>query len=291
MLHMTKEPDDHLRPSLRTTLSMHVTWFCYIDDWLLMKWHIFCKLAMVRSTNWCTTNLGFIKSVQDGSQNNSQGCINKCAWTLFKNLDHYGNEWDILNRIITCDRTWVHHYEPESKWQSMEWKHPQLPFKKKFKTQPSAVFRDSQGPVLEHYQERGTTITSAWYSEMLTDWLKPAIQSKHRELLLKRVVLLHSNARPHTAAHTAETLWKLKFEVMAHPPYSPDLTPSDYHLFGPVKEALKSRWFTLDQEVKEAVHSWLAAQPKTFSLEGIRKLVQRWTKCIEKQGDYFQKWC
>jgi hypothetical protein len=51
---------------------------------------------------------------------------------------------------------------------------------------------------------------------------------------------------------------------MAHPPYSPDLAPSDYHLFGPLKGALRGRRFTSDQEVKEAVHAWLAAQPKTF---------------------------
>ena len=43
--------------------------------------------------------------------------------------------------------------------------------------------------------------------------------------------------------------------------------------------------------MKEAVHAWLAAQPKTFFCEGIKKLVQRWKKCIEKQGDYVEKWC
>ena len=42
--------------------------------------------------------------------------------------------------------------------------------------------------------------------------------------------------------------------------------------------------------LKEAVHAWLAAQPKTFFFpEGIKKLVQRWKKCIEKQGDYIEK--
>ena len=71
------------------------------------------------------------------------------------------------------------------------------------------VFWDSQGPVLEHYQERGTTINSARYSEMLTDRLKPAIRSRRRGLLLKSVVLLHDNARQHIAAHTAATLRKL----------------------------------------------------------------------------------
>ncbi|PNF25925.1 hypothetical protein B7P43_G10027 [Cryptotermes secundus] len=100
----------------------------------------------------------------------------------------------------------------------------------------------------------------------------------------RRVLLLHDNARP----HTAETLRKLKFDVMAHPPYSPDFAPTDYHLFGPLKEALRGRQFTSDQEVKEAVLAWLTAQPKTFS-EGIRKLVQRCTKCVEKRGDYVEK--
>ena len=103
------------------------------------------------------------------------------------------------------------------------------------------VFWDSQGPVLDHYQEMDTTINSARYSEMLTDWLKPSIVSKRRGLLSKGVVWLHDNARPHLAGHTAETLRKLKFEVMAHPPYSPDLAPSDYHLFGPIKEAPRSK--------------------------------------------------
>ena len=60
-----------------------------------------------------------------------------------------------------------------------------------------AVFWDSQSPILENYQERDTTINSVQYSEMLTDKLKPAIRSKHRGLLLKGVVLLHDNARPH----------------------------------------------------------------------------------------------
>lgn len=213
-----------------------------------------------------------------------------------KHLDRYGNEGDnFLDRIITGDETWIHHYEPESKRQSMEWKHPNSPCKKKFKTQPSAgklmltVFWDARGPVLEHYGERGTTINSVRYSEMLTDRLKPAIRSKRRGLLSEGVVLLHDNARPHTAVHTAETLQKLKFKVLDHPPYSPDLAPSDYHLFGPLKQALRGRRFDSDEAVKEAVHSWLAAQPKTFFYEGIRKLVERWTKCIEKQGDYVEK--
>jgi hypothetical protein len=82
--------------------------------------------------------------------------------------------------------------------------------------------------------------------------------------LSKGTVLLHDNAHPHTAAHTVETLPKLKFQVLVHPPYSTELTPSDYHLFGSLTEALRGHRFTSDQEPQEGVHAWLAAQPKTF---------------------------
>ena len=123
---------------------------------------------------------------------------------------------------------------------------------------------------------------------MLIDRLKPEIRSKRRGQLSKSTVLLHDNARPHTAAHTVETLQKQKFELLAQLPYSPDLAPSDYHLFGPLKAALRGRRFTSDQELNEAAHACLAAQPKTFFSDGIKKPVQRWKKCIEKQGDYVE---
>jgi hypothetical protein len=90
-----------------------------------------------------------------------QTCLDICQ----QHLDRCGNERDgdaLLDRIITDDETWNHHCDPGSKQQSMEWKHPQLHSKKKFKRQPSTgklmltVFLDSQGPVLEHYQKRST---------------------------------------------------------------------------------------------------------------------------------------
>jgi len=151
-----------------------------------------------------------------------------------QNLDHYDKEGDaFLDKIVTGDETWVHHYDPGCKSQIMEWKHPQSPIRKNIKSQPSAgklmlaVFWDSQGPILEHYQERGSTINNAHYSEMLIDKMKPEIRSKCRGQLSKGIVLLHDNALQHTTAHTVETLQKLKFELLAHPPYSPDLDPSD----------------------------------------------------------------
>jgi len=124
---------------------------------------------------------------------------------------------------------------------------------------------------------------------MLVNELKPAIRLKCWGLLSKRVLLLHDNARPHMAAHTVDTLCDMKFEVLKHPPYSSDLEPSDFHLFGPMKEHLRGHKLADDDKVMEAVQSWLKATPKSFFLESIRKLVDSWTKCVAKQGDYVEK--
>ena len=67
------------------------------------------------------------------------------------------------------------------------------------------------------------------------------------------------------------------------------MAPSDFHLFGPMKEHLRGQKFADDDEVMEAVQSWLKATLESFFLEGIRKLVDRRTKCVAKQGDYVEK--
>ena len=98
-----------------------------------------------------------------------------------------------------------------------------------------------------------------------------------------QILLLHDNARPHTAGATIDALDTLKFEVLSHPPYSPDLAPSDFHFFP--QEGLKGTHFTSDDEVKQAVTSWIKQRTPEF----LRNLVFTLEKCIERQGDHVEK--
>jgi len=52
------------------------------------------------------------------------------------------------------------------------------------------------------------------------------------------VLLLHDNARPRSAALTQKKLAQMYWTALEHPPYSLDLCPCHYHVFGPLKEAL-----------------------------------------------------
>jgi hypothetical protein len=112
-----------------------------------------------------------------------------------------------LSRIVTGDETWVFHYTPESKAESMASKHPHCPVKKKLKTVQSpgkvilvaTVFWDVHGVVLVDFTPPGSTINAAAYQETLKI-LKEAIRHKRPGLLTKGlgVLLLHGKAQPHS---------------------------------------------------------------------------------------------
>ena len=177
---------------------------------------------------------------------------------------------------------------------SMVWKHPWSPPPKKFKVTQSAVkimatvFWDYRGVLLVDFNPKGHTINAQMYSETLKR-LKLAIKRKRPDRNVGDVILLHDNARPHVARVVSDQIASWGWQVLKHPPYSPDLAPSDYHLFGPLKRGLAGQHFGNDNEVKEAVRQWLRCQPDSFFRQGIENLVVRWDKCLNTLGDYVEK--
>jgi hypothetical protein len=67
------------------------------------------------------------------------------------------------------------------------------------------------------------------------------------------------------------------------------LAPSDFHFCPHLKRDLKGTHFTSDDEVKQAVTSWIKQRTPEFFNDGIRKLVLCWEICTERQGDYVEK--
>jgi len=100
---------------------------------------------------------------------------------------------------------------------------------------------------------------------------------------------LHDNAPAHRALATQKKLAYLGFHCLDHPPYSPDLAPSDYRLFPGLIKQLKDRNFSSDAEVIAAAETCLDGQPSEFFLSGLQKLEQRAKKCIELHGEYVEK--
>jgi len=118
--------------------------------------------------------------------------------------------------------------------------------------------------------EAGNTVNSAQYTETIKNlwWRMCRVR-----LSTSPILLLHDNARPYIARAMIDALETLKFEVLSHPPYRPDLAPSDFHFFPHVKRNLKGTHFTSDDEVKQAVTSWIKQRTPEFFIDGRHKLV------------------
>jgi len=88
------------------------------------------------------------------------------------------------------------------------------------------------------YLLKGQTINAEYYSSLLVQF-KDILKEKRRGKFTKGVSFLHDNAPAHRALATQKKLAYLGFLCLDHPPYSPDLAPSDYHLFPGLK---KNNW-------------------------------------------------
>lgn len=90
-----------------------------------------------------------------------------------------------------------------------------------------------------------------------------------------KIIYQHDNARPHVARQVKEYLTELKWEILTHPPYSPDLAPSDYHLFRSMQSGLSGQGFDSAQEVENWLEDWIVSKDPEFFHKGIHALPER----------------
>ncbi|GFR72797.1 histone-lysine N-methyltransferase SETMAR [Elysia marginata] len=189
-------------------------------------------------------------------------------------LKHYEEEGEeFIQRILTRGESWVHHYDPESKRQSMEYKHKSSPSPRKFKDVTSArkvmlaVFWDSEGIVHIEFLKQDYTANS---ERPISTLRKLKVRLK-RVRPIKHAILHHDNARPHTSRQTEEALHKMNFVVLPHPSYSSDLAPSDFYLFPKLKEHLRGNRYESDEDVEAAVRHWFRQKCVDFFTDGMHQ--------------------
>jgi len=151
----------------------------------------------------------------------------------------------------------------------MEWGHCGSPRPKKFRVQKSAgkvlasIFWDQDYILLIDYLPNGQTINAEYYVSLLVQ-LKDILKDKRRGKFTSGVMFLHDNAPAHWALATQKKLAYLGFQCLDHPPHSPDLAPSVYHLFPRLKKQFRCRHFSSVAEVIVAAETWLDGQTSEF---------------------------
>ena len=140
-----------------------------------------------------------------------------------------------LHRIVTGDEKWIHYDNPKRKksWgppghASTSTANPNIHGRKLL----LSIWWDQLSVVYYELLKPSKTITGAVYRTQLLR-MSRALKEKRAHCYSRhdKVILLHDNARPHVSVPVKTYLETLKCKVLPHPPYSPDIARSDFHLF------------------------------------------------------------
>ncbi|CAF1682936.1 unnamed protein product [Adineta ricciae] len=126
----------------------------------------------------------------------------------------------------------------------------------------------------------GYTITADLYCQQL-DRLAQKLKEKQ-----DRIYFLHDNARPHVAKSTRQKLLKLGWVTIPHPPYSPDLAPTDYHLFRSLSNHLREKKFNDENDLKMGLLNFFGQKSQDFYERGILSLPESWQQIIDSNVAY-----
>ena len=99
--------------------------------------------------------------------------------------------------------------------------------------------------------------------------------------------VLHDNTQPRVAQQMLQKLNKLRYKVLPHLPYSPDLSPIDYHFLKHLNKFLQGIYFQSQQEAEYDFQEFIESQSMGFYTIGISKLISSWQKCVDYNGCYF----
>ena len=152
---------------------------------------------------------------------------------------------------------------------------------------------DFRGVMTAHRVPTGETVNKEYYNMYIRTVLRPAIRRKRQEKIDCTPLILHDNTSPHKANVVKELLESYQWEVLDHPPYSPDLSPPDlsppdFDLFPKLKEPLRGiRYESLD-ELECALNREVRRINFGSLATSIQALPKRWNSVIQSRGDYFE---
>ncbi|GFO18769.1 histone-lysine N-methyltransferase SETMAR [Plakobranchus ocellatus] len=109
------------------------------------------------------------------------------------------------------------------------------------------------------------------------------------EVAIIDIKIMHDNATSHSANLPQQWLQLYGWEILPHPAHSPDLAPSDFHLFGPLKRHSGGMAFETEDDLISELRNWFDNLDVDFVRVGINSLLSCWQKCIDLHGDYVEK--
>ncbi len=207
----------------------------------------------------------------------------------------------MLEKVITCDESWLSVFEPETKQESAQWRRkgticPQKALRVRVTKKTMLVlFFDTAGPVHVEFVPRGETVDTDLWIAILKNlkesicWKCPIMWRGGFDGQTDRDFLLHmDNASCHVSNPALAFYGENQIDLLAQPAYSPDLAPCDFWAFPTLKGHFKGCRFDSLDTLKEEARRVLRVIPAEEYQSAIYDMAVRWSKCVEANGEYFE---
>ena len=198
---------------------------------------------------------------------------------------------DKYRTIITGDQSWfIYNYAPEGAWVLEDDNLPicQNPHHLIEKMMITIIWGVNGTYILDELPE-GEHYNSEYFIEHI---LRPLNEQKQTilESRKKKTLWLHiDNCRVHNSKVTDQEMKILGIQRAPHPPYSPDLAPSDFFLFGYVKGKLRGSSFKTREELYNEIFSIINDISSQKRIEVFDEWMHRCWWVHSHEGKYFQK--
>ena len=198
-----------------------------------------------------------------------------------------------IDRVVNCDEMWVlyDNWRRSTQWLDTDkaprhFPKPELHQKKVMLT----VWWSATGLIHYSFLNAGETITAEKYCQQ-TDEMHQKLRQQHPALVNRKgPILLQDNAWPHVAKPTQQKLNELGYETLSHPPYSPELSATDYHFFKHLDNFLQEKCSKNLSDIKNTFSDFIATGTQDFYVTGINRLVLRWQQSVDSDGAYFDQY-
>lgn len=181
---------------------------------------------------------------------------------------------DFLHRIVTGGEKWIYFDNPKRRKFICDRGKPSTSTPKRnihSKKLMLCIWWDQKGVMHHELLKRSQTITAELYEQQLI-LSNNALKNKRPEYAKRHdKMIFHDNAQPHVGK-IVKALKALGWDVLPHPPYSPDIAPSDYHLFRSMTHGLSDQHFNNYKEIEKWLNEWIASKDKSFFHHGIQQL-------------------
>jgi histone-lysine N-methyltransferase SETMAR len=155
------------------------------------------------------------------------------------------------------------------------------------KTMITAFFNGT-GEYFLNILPRGMSMDTRYFAQEILGGLEPVCYPEDRNPHQRKIIVHFDNAPIHNTKIVMEQLQHSGFKKMDHPPYSPDLAPSDFFLFGYLKEQLKGRSFSEEEELLSALSELMSEIPPDMILRVFEDWDRRLRLCLQRKGEYVE---